>query len=136
MIGAPWIGAEDFARRMNALDLKGVHFRPAVFEPTFQKHAGKSCGGCQIHVLDRTVFPPVEAGVALLKAFRDAGPQAFAWRPPPYEYEHDKLPIDILAGLSELREQIERVMSAREIAAGWQESVAAFEKIRARYLLY
>jgi uncharacterized protein YbbC (DUF1343 family) len=49
LIGAPWINAEDFARRMNALELKGVHFRPAVFEPTFQKHAKHTCGGCQIH---------------------------------------------------------------------------------------
>jgi uncharacterized protein YbbC (DUF1343 family) len=50
LVGAPWIEAERFARDMNALRLTGVYFRPAVFEPTFQKHAKQACGGCQIHV--------------------------------------------------------------------------------------
>src|SRR6185436_15327628 len=52
LVGAPWVEAERFADEMNARRLPGVHFRPAVFEPTFQKHAKKTCGGCQIHVLD------------------------------------------------------------------------------------
>ena len=56
LIGAPWIEAESFARRMNALKLPGAYFRPAVFEPTFQKHAKQTCGGCQIHVTDRRQF--------------------------------------------------------------------------------
>src|SRR5262249_2412129 len=59
LIGAPWIEAESFAGRMNALKLPGVFFRPAVFEPTFQKHAKHACGGCQIHVTDRQQFQPV-----------------------------------------------------------------------------
>ncbi len=50
LVGAPWVEAEKFAQEMNARHLPGVHFRSAVFEPTFQKHAKKACGGCQIHV--------------------------------------------------------------------------------------
>jgi len=134
--GAPWPVAERFAEQMNALGLDGVFFRPVVFEPTFQKHAKTTCAGCQMHVLDRRTFTPVEAGVALIKAFRDAGPNQFAWRPPPYEYEHTKMPIDILAGSSELREQIESGMSARDIAHSWTTSVNAFMRTRERFLLY
>jgi uncharacterized protein YbbC (DUF1343 family) len=119
---------------MNALSLPGAHFRPAVFEPTFHKHAGTCCGGCQIHVTNRETFPPVETGVALLAAFRRTGP--FLWRPPPYEYEPVKLPIDILAGSSELREQIERGMPAGEIADSWNGAVAGFRGVRERFLLY
>src|ERR1051325_1202255 len=62
LVGAPGIEAERFARGMNALKLPGVYFRPAVFEPTFQKHAKQTCGGCQIHVLDRAAFKPVLTG--------------------------------------------------------------------------
>jgi uncharacterized protein YbbC (DUF1343 family) len=134
--GAPWPIAERFAEQMNALELGGVFFRPAVFEPTFQKHAKTACAGCQMHVLDRRAFKPVETGVALIKAFRDADPSQFAWRQPPYEYEHTKMPIDILAGSSELREQIEAGMSAGDIAASWTHSVDAFKTTRERYLLY
>ena len=67
-------------------------------------------------MLDRAAFRPVETGVALIAAFRAADPDRFRWRDPPYEYEHTLLPIDILAGSSELREQIEAGVPAREIA--------------------
>ena len=94
LVGAPWIDAERFAREMNALQLPGAIFRPAVFEPTFQKHAKKACGGCQIHVTDREAFRPVMTGVALIAMFRRLDDTRFAWRQPPYEYEKEKLPFD------------------------------------------
>jgi uncharacterized protein YbbC (DUF1343 family) len=136
LLGAPWVDAERFVDGMNALSLPGVRFRPAVFEPTFHKHAHTSCGGCQIHVLDRAAFRPVETGVALIGAFRAADPDRFRWRDPPYEYEHTLLPIDILAGSSDLRQQIERGVPAREISASWTVPVDAFKKMREGYLLY
>jgi uncharacterized protein YbbC (DUF1343 family) len=136
LVGAPWIEAERFAREMNNLALPGVYFRPAVFEPTFQKHAKTACGGCQIHVTDRAAFRPVLTGAALLHQFRRFDPVKFAWRQPPYEYEHDKLPIDILAGSSTLREQIESGVAPKDIAHSWRDDEAAFRKARQKFLLY
>jgi len=136
LVGAPWVDAEPFTDRMNGLGLPGVKFRPAVIEPTFHKHAKTSCGGCQIHVVDRETFRPVEAGVALIAAFHETDPRQFKWRDPPYEYEHEKLPFDILAGSSELREQIEDGLSARDIAKSWEAPIREFEKLRKRFLLY
>ena len=136
LIGAPWIEAESFARRMNALELPGTYFRPAVFEPTFQKHAKQTCGGCQIHVTDRQAFQPVLVGVALIAMFHQVDPARFAWRQPPYEYEHDNMPIDILAGSEKLRGQIESGMSAREIGASWTADEESFKQLRAPFLLY
>ena len=136
LLGAPWVEAEPFAAALNRLGLPGVRFRPAVFEPTFHKHAQTSCGGCQIHVLDRATFRPVETGVALLAAFRASDPDRFLWRDPPYEYEHEKPPIDILAGSTALRDQIEAGTSAREIARSWEEPVSRFLRTRERFLLY
>jgi uncharacterized protein YbbC (DUF1343 family) len=136
IVGAPWVGSERFAAAMNSLDLAGVKFRPAVFEPTFHKHAGVSCGGCQIHVLDRARFPAVETGVALICAFRAADPERFCWRDPPYEYEQEKLPFDILAGSSELRVEIERGTPARTIARSWEDAVREFNRVRQRFLIY
>jgi uncharacterized protein YbbC (DUF1343 family) len=136
LVGAPWIDGERFAAGMNALGLPGAHFRPAGFEPTFQKYAKTPCGGCQIHVTDRRTFTPVLTGVALAQMFRRADPAQFAWRPPPYEYEHDKLPIDILAGSDRLRQQIEADVPAREIAEGWRADEQAFTELRRPFLLY
>ena len=136
LIGAPWIEAESFARQMNALELPGAYFRPAVFEPTFQKHAKQTCGGCQIHVTDRQQFQPVLVGVALIAMFHQVDPARFAWRQPPYEYEHDKMPIDILAGSEKLRAQIAAGTSARDIAASWKKDEESFRKLREPFLLY
>jgi uncharacterized protein YbbC (DUF1343 family) len=136
LVGAPWVVSESFSDAMNRLELPGVRFRPAVFEPTFHKHAGVGCGGCQIHVRDRARFPAAETGVALMSAFRAADPERFRWRDPPYEYEDRKQPIDILAGSSELREQIEQGTPARSIARSWEDAVQAFNRVRERFLIY
>ena len=105
LVGAPWIDGERFADAMNARGLPGVHFRPAFFEPTFQKHAKQTCGGCQIHVhrsrdaSGRCGRRRADRGVPRGR-IRHASPGASR----PYEYEHDKLPIDILYGSDRLRQ--------------------------------
>jgi uncharacterized protein YbbC (DUF1343 family) len=136
LVGAPWADPERVSSELNALELPGVKFRPALFEPTYHKHAGVACGGCQIHVTDRPSFRAVEAGVAVIAAFRSAGPQQFAWREPPYEYEYEKPPIDVLYGSSALREGLERGETAASLAASWAPELAPFVEVRERYLLY
>jgi uncharacterized protein YbbC (DUF1343 family) len=128
--------AERFAAAMNGRALPGVRFRPAVFEPTFQKHARTTCGGCQIHVTDRRAFRPVLTGVALIDEVRAADPGSFAWRRPPYEYEHDKEPIDILAGSPALRTAIDAGVRAEALAPEWERDLEPFLALRRRFLQY
>jgi len=135
-LGAPWIDAEPCASRLNAMGIEGAWFRPVVFEPTFHKHAHTACGGCQIHVTDRERFRPVLAGVAVMGEFHRSAPSQFAWRQPPYEYVHDRMPIDVLAGSDGLRQAIEAGVPARDIAAAWDAPIREFERVRRRYLLY
>jgi len=78
----------------------------------------------------------VLTGVALLSRFYQADPARFAWRQPPYEYEHEKMPIDILAGSASLRDQIESGVDPFTIAESWTPGVAAFARARQQYLLY
>lgn len=136
LVGAPWIVAERLADAMNRRGLPGVYFRPVVFEPTFHKHAGKACAGVQIHPLDRRTFRPVESAVALIESFRAGGPDLFRWKDPPYEYEVEKNPFDVLAGSGGLREQLESEVPARDIARSWEAPVAAFMKVRQQFLMY
>jgi uncharacterized protein YbbC (DUF1343 family) len=136
LVGAPWVKAEAFAAALNRRGLPGVYFRAVVFEPTFQKHARVPCGGCQTHVLDRDAYQPVLTGVALIEQIRAADPASFAWKPPPYEYEHDKQPIDVIAGSPSFRAAIDAGARAETIAAAWHDSVAAFRQLRRPFLLY
>jgi uncharacterized protein YbbC (DUF1343 family) len=89
-----------------------------------------------VHVLDRVRFEPVRTAVALIDELHREAPSRFAWRDPPYEYEHDKMPIDILFGSDRLRTGIERARGADEIAQGWQDETRAFLRVRDKYLLY
>jgi uncharacterized protein YbbC (DUF1343 family) len=136
LVGAPYIDAEGYGRRLNELGLRGVHFRPTVFQPTFQKHAGKSCGGVQIHVFDRETFEPVKAGLAVVKIAYDMYEGEFKWKQPPYEYVFDKNPFDVISGTSALREAIESGRSLEEMEKSWQAGLDAFRRQREKYLLY
>ncbi len=129
MIGAPWLNGEKLAHALNANELAGVYFRPIQFEPTFNKYHGQICNGVFVHVTDRDVFEPVINYCAVMietiiqtglhdsshvktERFVAAGKETdlpgFAWKQPPYEYEYEKLPIDILFGNSWARQSIEQ----------------------------
>jgi uncharacterized protein YbbC (DUF1343 family) len=136
LVGAPYIVAEEYARALSALGLEGVHFRPGGFQPTFQKHAGVTCGGVQLHVTDRERFEPVITGIATIKAAYDLYEADFRWKEPPYEYVFDKNPFDVIAGTMRLRGQIEGHETLAAIQESWAAGLADFEHVRSKYLLY
>jgi uncharacterized protein YbbC (DUF1343 family) len=136
LIGAPYIDADKFADALGGLGLSGVYFRSCVFMPTYQKHAMRACGGVQVHVTDRSAFEPVLAGIAVVKTAHDMYPEEFRWKDPPYEYEYDRNPFDIISGTSRMRESIEQGQSLTEIEASWQAPLGEFRTLRERFLLY
>jgi uncharacterized protein YbbC (DUF1343 family) len=136
LVGAPYIDAEDYGNALQALNLPGVYFRPCVFLPTFQKHAGKACGGVQIHVTNRATFKPAITGIAIVKTAFEMYRDDFRWKDPPYEYEYDRNPFDLIAGTDKVREAIERGTSLEGIEQSWEPSLAEFDRLRAGFLLY
>ncbi|HEY3412648.1 MAG TPA: DUF1343 domain-containing protein [Armatimonadota bacterium] len=136
MFGAPFIDGWDLAAALNALDLPGVRYRPVVFEPTFDKHAGTACGGCAVHVLDRDAYEPVLSGIAVLQAVKRLYPDAFEWKQPPFEYDETHMPIDILAGTNWVREAVDAFTPLMEIRGRLLSDAAAFASMREAAILY
>ena len=136
LIGAPYIDPDAYAEALNALGLRGVFFRSCVFQPTFQKHAGVSCGGVQIHVTDRDSFEPWVTGIAMAKFVHDMYPNDFRWKVPPYEYVYDKNPFDVISGTAKIREAFEKGTELDAIVAETNAPLAEFKELRAPYLLY
>jgi uncharacterized protein YbbC (DUF1343 family) len=136
LVGAPWLDPWKLARHLNHLGLPGVRFRPVFFTPTFHKHAGAVCGGVQVHVTNRRLFPAFHAYLHLIAAARRQAPERFAWREPPYEYETVKPPIDILCGTDHVRRTIDSGGSLWKLAATWTAPLEAFRARRRRFLLY
>ena len=98
IFGAPWIDPEAIAHELNLRRLSGVCFREIFFQPTFHKFAGEPCGGAQIHVTDRDSFQPFATGVEVIRCIRRMYANYFQWKQPPYEYEYQRLPIEVLLG--------------------------------------
>jgi len=134
--GAPWIQPLELAKRLGQMDLPGAVFRPTYFTPTFHKWSSQMIGGIQIHVVDRRAFRPFRTGIALLITYREMGGALFQWKEPPYEYEYERLPFDILCGTDKVRKQIEAEASLEEIEHSWQDKLQEFREIRQKYLLY
>jgi len=136
IFGAPFIDPAKLVKRLNEFKLKGVFFRPLYFTPTFNKFSGQLCGGVQIHVIDREKFKAFKTAVAILLTIKEIYPQINIWREPPYEYEFEKLPFDILSGSDRLRKDIEEGKSLKDMEYWWNDELESFRKIREKYLVY
>jgi uncharacterized protein YbbC (DUF1343 family) len=134
--GAPWLEPFKLADALNHLDLPGVRFRPHYFLPQFQKHAGKVCGGVELHVTDRTIFEAYRTGLWCVKVARDMNTDKFDWRREAYEFETDRLAIDLLCGTDQYRKIIEAGGTPDDWSATWGNELREFAKTRQEFLLY
>lgn len=114
LFGAPDIDARALIAKMHALApqwLHGCRLRECWFEPTFHKHVGKLCAGVQIHVedaaYDHDAFRPWRLQALAFKALRTLWPDYPIWRDFPYEYERDRLAIDVINGSEVLRRWVD-----------------------------
>ncbi len=134
--GAPFIEPFLLKEKMEGRRLPGVILREAYFQPTFNKWQGRVCGGLQLHVGDPRSFKPYATTLALLQDVQSLYPQQFSWSHPPYEYEEENMPIDIIAGDRAVREAIERQRPLEELESSWQEDLLSFKEHTQRYHLY
>lgn len=136
LVGAPWLPGQRLAQALEAAGLDGVHFRAAWFRPMFHKHAGVTCSGVQVHVADPRRFRPFRTYLALLREARALVPEAFDWRREPYEFETDRLAVDLLLGREDLRPMIEAGTPVERMEEAWGDELRDFLGRREAYLFY
>jgi len=135
LFGAPWLRSEEFAAALNARDLPGVSFLPTHFRPMFDKHAGETCGGALLDVVDAAAFRSFETGLAVVDTARRLSGEAFRWRSEPYEFD-PRPAIDLLTGSARCREILE---SGGDLAAEILRHAAGAREFQGRrepHLLY
>ena len=144
LIGAPDIDPQALLATMHELEprwLRGCGLRTCFFEPTFQKHVGKLCAGVQIHVEEEfyshAAFRPWRLQALMFKALRTLEPKYPLWREFAYEYEHDRLAIDLLSGSDLLRIWVDdRHSRPNDLDALVLADEKAWQRERRAYLLY
>jgi uncharacterized protein YbbC (DUF1343 family) len=114
LFGAPDLDPGELLRTMQRLApqwLRGCRLRACWFEPTFHKHVGQTCAGVQIHVddpaYDHAEFRPWRLVALAFKALRLLRPDYALWRDFPYEYERERLAVDLINGSGLLREWVD-----------------------------
>lgn len=144
LFGAPDVDAKAVAKEMLALApdwCAGVHMRDCWFEPTFHKHAGKLCNALMMHAegqdYDHDVFKPWRMQALAFKAIRRLYPTYNLWRDFPYEYELDRLAIDVINGGPSLRDWVEDAKAAPDDLDGLASAdEAAWVQMVRGHLLY
>jgi uncharacterized protein YbbC (DUF1343 family) len=144
LFGAPDIDAKALLAEMAALEprwLEGCTLRPCWFEPTFHKHDGRLCQGIQIHVdgpcYEHGRFRPWRLVALALKALRRLYPDYPIWRDFPYEYETERLAIDVINGGPLLREWVDAPQATvGDLERAVEADESAWEQRRASLLLY
>jgi uncharacterized protein YbbC (DUF1343 family) len=126
-IGAPGVDWR-WAERLNTAGLPGVRFRETYFVPTFDKFAGTTCGGVQVHVTDSGAFDAIRTAVTMIVTARQGYPRVFGWRADNW--------IDKLSGSARLRTTVDAGAGPNDVVAAWQGELAEFRRRRAPYLLY
>ena len=144
MFGRPKMNTERVIEEMRRFEprwIEGCRLRPCYFEPTFHKFKGELCAGLQIHVDDlsynHNAFKPYRLMVSYFKALARLQPELFAWRQPPYEYELERLPIDLLNGGDAVRKWGDDMSAtSQDLEALLAPDEKAWRAERAEHLLY
>lgn len=136
VFGAPFLDQRKLASCLRQYDLEGMLLRPISFVPVFDKWQGQTCHGFQIHVTDVAKFRPYRLGLAIIQGLCHVHEGQFQWLEPPYEYEYEKLPIDIILGDGAVRARLESGVKPAEMEAGWETAIESYRKERTDYLLY
>ena len=137
LFGAPFFNCNEILDKIQEnIDLNGCFLRPLMFEPTSNKWDGLACHGFQIHVTDPAVFRPYRTSLALLQAVMLLYPETFQYKEPPYEYEYERLPMDLILGDRSVRKALEQDESIKKIEESWQDDLEDFDKLRQEVFLY
>jgi uncharacterized protein YbbC (DUF1343 family) len=136
IFGAPYLDTHAIRRVLDPHSTAGCHLQDYVFRPTFHKWEGRLCYGFMIHILDPHIFRPFSMSMALLQAMIRTHERSFEWKPPPYEYEYKKTPIDLIVGDPSLRQDLESGLPLADMERKWAADLKHYLQWRRPYLLY
>jgi len=136
IFGAPYLDTKRIRQRLSPEEIEGCILQEISFRPTFHKWEGELCRGFMIHISDPLKYCPYFTSIALLKTIIELHGEQFLWKEPPYEYEYEKMPIDIILGSSDLRKDIETGKDLFRVKEGWLSGLKDFTERRRPHLIY
>jgi uncharacterized protein YbbC (DUF1343 family) len=136
IFGAPFMNIDKILQFMGGERVPGAVLRPVVFEPTSNKWMGQRCKGFHIHITDPYRYNAYATSLKFLQAILFHHGREFEWKSPPYEYEWEKLPFDLIVGDDRIRQRIERFDNIQDIQNDWTDALGDFLITAQKYYLY
>jgi len=136
LFGAPFIDTKKTLSTLGGNKLPGVVLRKTAFEPTSNKWKGQLCYGFQLHITDPDKYDPYLTTLRLLQAVMINHRDQFEWKSPPYEYEFNRLPIDLIIGDKKIRQQLDNFDKIDKIEKTWQKDLERFIDTSLEFRLY
>ncbi len=136
VFGAPFIDSQKNLETIGMDVFPGAILRTCAFEPTANKWCGQLCRGFQIHITDPNSYQPFRTTILLLQAILQNHKTEFNWKAPPYEYEFEKQPIDLIIGDRAIRQRIEKLESVASIEQSWMQALQRYQKMSRAFHLY
>lgn len=133
--GAPYVDTRTLIQAVKDR-LKGIVLRPLCFQPTSGKWQNQTCKGVQIHIMDRDEYKPYLCSLILLQEIMRTHPNGFQFKAPPYEYEFERLPMDLILGSRNLRKNIEKMNDPVELEKAWQRPLQEFRQESQDFYIY
>jgi len=135
LFGAPFMESSRILLSIGT-DIPGAILRPVNFEPCSGKWQNQVCHGFQIHVTSPQDYRPYKTSLMVLQKIIQLWPDRFQWKEPPYEYEYNKRPIDLILGSGSLADQIQQMGDLDVIETSWEEALIRFKTMSMEFWLY
>ena len=136
LAGAPFIDPFRLAGELRRLKLPGARFVPVFFKPEFSKHGGRVCGGVLVQVPDIEKFRSFRTYYEVIRLAARLHPEGFAWQKPPYEFEYQRPPIDMICAADTIRKAIEKDIPFAAIQDDIEREIHAYAEAVRPFLFY
>lgn len=127
LFGAPFIDSYKLKKNLVNRKIEGCSFRVHSFIPSFHKYSGQYCNGLQIHVTDTGKYRPVGTALEIFDAIIELWPGELTFKNPPYEYENNLIPFDILSGDERMRSTLIARGSIKSEKQRWEDEISDFK---------
>jgi uncharacterized protein YbbC (DUF1343 family) len=135
-IGSPFLENFRLVAELKSLKLKGVTFIPLFFRPEFSKYNGEICNGVLVVPENANGFDAFRVYYEILRIIKAIHPDRFGWKQPPYEFEYQRLPIDMICGSNFIRESLEKNLDFAEIRPVIEAEISEYREKIENFLLY
>lgn len=134
LVAADWVDAAELNRRLNALEIPGVMFRPIHIKPFYSTGKGENLQGVEIYVTDAEAAPLTLVQFYVMQELAAMYPDRRVMDTPEAAKRFGM--FDKVTGSKQIRRLFTKRHSVADMAPYWNKDVEPFRAASSKYHLY